>query len=497
MSTEEKKCKNCNSPLPLYRKVFCSKQCCSEYKKGKTYEEVYGLEGAKRIKQKRSLAGKKLWREQGAHLIGLMIRGTLAKPNKAEKQLESILNEIAPNEYKYNDGWFLLDGKIPDFVNINGKKKLIELQGCYFHGCTQCKMVYKHKRVMGKTEQLMKQRAEEFANYGYETKYVWEHELKDVELLKQSLLSFVYNPNVEVVKVINILKLEDKERLVYDIETKNNHNFFAYGILVHNSHPASKIPELIEACRNGCGISIGSRYVKGGSIVGWTAKRKVISRVASLIALPISGIHDNTSGFFCFHTSILDGVDLKPDSWKIMLEILVKTRAKAIEVPIEFRDRQAGKSKFTRKEVFAYLKHLFKLALIRYKMLNFMIVGGIGYFINMAIYYPLTLLFQSEVTFLGQHFYLPPFVISSFVAITSNYTMNKHWTFGDRKASSLSYLRYLGMALLTLLLDMFLLFLLVDYGRLVPVLAAALAIAIAFVIRFIVADKWIFSAKGG
>jgi putative flippase GtrA len=110
----------------------------------------------------------------------------------------------------------------------------------------------------------------------------------------------------------------------------------------------------------------------------------------------------------------------------------------------------------------------------------------------MAVYYPLTLLFRNDVTFLGQHFYLPPFVISSLVAITSNYTMNKHWTFNDRKPSKLSYSKYLSMGLVTLLLDIFLLFVFVDFVKLTPVLAAALAIAIAFIIRFIASDKWIW-----
>lgn len=132
------------------------------------------------------------------------------------------------------------------------------------------------------------------------------------------------------------------------------------------SHPPSKIPELVNACQNGHKFSVGSRYVKGGSIVGWTKKRKIISAVASAIAYPISGVRDGTSGYFAFNRSILDGVNLEASSWKIMLEILVKSRAKAIEIPIEFKDRQAGESKFRSKEMVAYLKHLVKLSLYKY-----------------------------------------------------------------------------------------------------------------------------------
>ncbi len=214
--------------------------------------------------------------------------------------------------------------------------------------------------------------------------------------------------------------------------------------------------------------------------------------MASFLAYPVTGIRDNTSGFFSCNASILDGVSLKPDSWKIMLEVLVKTRAKAIEIPIIFKDRQAGKSKFTTKEVFAYLKHLAKLALYKWRLLNFMLVGGLGFIVNMAVYYPMSLWFQSEVTFLGQHFYLPPFLLSSLVAITSNYYWNKKWTFGDMKAKPLSYWRYLGMASATLVLDMAALWALVDFGKLSPVVAAAIAIIFVFILRYFISKHWVW-----
>jgi dolichol-phosphate mannosyltransferase len=258
------------------------------------------------------------------------------------------------------------------------------------------------------------------------------------------------------------------------------------------SHPPAKIPELVSACNNGCNMAVGSRYAKGGSIIGWTLKRRIISLVASIIAYPISRIHDNTSGFFAVSRNQLDGVGIKPDSWKIMLEVLIKTGAKVKEIPIEFKDREAGQSKFNRKEVFAYLKHLFKLALYKYQVFNFMIVGGLGYIINMSLYYPLILVFQPDTTFLGQHFYLPPFIISSFVAISFNYNLNKRWTFHRYHTNSLGYFRYLSMAFLTVLLDIILLFVFVDFGKMYPIAAAALAIAIAFVLRYLIAKTWIW-----
>lgn len=261
------------------------------------------------------------------------------------------------------------------------------------------------------------------------------------------------------------------------------------------SHPPSKITELVEACRNGCEMAIGSRYCNGGSIVGWTFKRRIISLVASMLAYPITRIRDNTSGYFAVAKRNLDGIVLQADSWKIMLEVLVKTGAKAIEVPIEFKDREAGKSKLSHKEAYAYLKHLCKLAFYKWRMLPFAIVGGIGYFVNMAVYYPLTLWFQKTVTFLGQEFYLPPFLVSSFVAITSNYILNRRFTFSDYQEKKLGYIKYLTTCSASLPLEMALIFLFVRFMGFMPIMAVAVAILLVFIGRYAVLSRIVWHKK--
>lgn len=134
--------------------------------------------------------------------------------------------------------------------------------------------------------------------------------------------------------------------------------------LSHNPHdiPGMLRPILYE----GYDMTIGSRYVKGGEIIGWEWNRKVISRVACLLALPITSIKDATSGFFAFRKSIIDGVQLEASSWKIMLEVLLKAKLyKVAELPIQFEVRREGKSKFNSKQMLAYLKHLGKLLLYK------------------------------------------------------------------------------------------------------------------------------------
>lgn len=96
------------------------------------------------------------------------------KPNKSEIKLEKTLKEILPDEYKYvGDFSFILGGKNPDFMNVNGQKKLIELYGDYWHNNDD-----------------PQERIDFFKQYGFDTLVIWEHELKDIEVLKKNILKF-------------------------------------------------------------------------------------------------------------------------------------------------------------------------------------------------------------------------------------------------------------------------------------------------------------------
>lgn len=258
-------------------------------------------------------------------------------------------------------------------------------------------------------------------------------------------------------------------------------------------HPPEVLPDILKALKN-YEFVMASRYIKGGSPGQLTLPRRIVSLVANLLALPLAfKIKDRVSGFFGFRRASLDTKLLNPLGWKIGLEILVRGQFKSeTEVPFTFDRRSHGSSKLSRRIIWQYLQQLVRLYLYKFQVLNFMVVGGIGYAVNMLTYWPLTLVFKSKVTFLGQSFYLPPFVISSLIAIFCNYELNKIWTFKGWKEQSFGGLRYLSMALVTLLFDMVMLYALVEFLNISPVPAAALAILIVFIVRFIIAKKWVW-----
>ena len=135
------------------------------------------------------------------------------------------------------------------------------------------------------------------------------------------------------------------------------------------SHPPETIPNLYGAVLNGADIAIGSRYIRGGGIIGWRLTRHLFSRVAIFGARPFTLVKDSMSGFFVLNRKCIENISLNSKGFKILLEILVKGRyAKVNEIPIIFRDRKYGKTKAGIKEVAFYIWNL--LGYVPYKLLG-------------------------------------------------------------------------------------------------------------------------------
>ena len=69
------------------------------------------------------------------------------------------------------------------------------------------------------------------------------------------------------------------------------------------------------------------------------------------------------SGFFVVKRQCIDGLNLQPAGFKILLEILVRGRTNsAVEIPFQFGLRYAGKSKADVKVALQYFSLLGKLS---------------------------------------------------------------------------------------------------------------------------------------
>jgi len=137
-------------------------------------------------------------------------------------------------------------------------------------------------------------------------------------------------------------------------------------------HPPEQLPTMFQRMQEtDAEIVIGSRYTAGGGVSEWSLRRRSISWTATLMAtflLPQTAgrVRDPMSGFFLVRRSVLDGVELNPIGYKILLEVLAKGRYHRVEeVPYVFEERSRGGSKLGPSRVLYYLVHLLRLTLHR------------------------------------------------------------------------------------------------------------------------------------
>ena len=121
------------------------------------------------------------------------------------------------------------------------------------------------------------------------------------------------------------------------------------------SHTPQDLVRLVEACQQGADMSVGSRYTKGGGVVDWPLKRRIMSRGAGIYVNLILGlgVQDATAGFVCYKRQVLETLDLggiQFIGYAFQIEMKYKTKRKGFaikEVPIVFKDRILGKSKMS------------------------------------------------------------------------------------------------------------------------------------------------------
>jgi len=135
------------------------------------------------------------------------------------------------------------------------------------------------------------------------------------------------------------------------------------------SHPPRLLPVLLTALRTiDADIVVASRYVPGGSTPDWPWRRRVLSRVACLMARPLSPIRDAASGFFLIRRAIARDTQIKAGGFKICLELLVRGWPRRIvELPYRFDDREQGESKMSTGEAARYLVQLRDLYWLRFR----------------------------------------------------------------------------------------------------------------------------------
>jgi len=135
-----------------------------------------------------------------------------------------------------------------------------------------------------------------------------------------------------------------------------------------HSHNPAEIPKIVAPVKyGGYDMCIGSRYHQGGAVKNWSFPRKIISKVANIIAKLAVGaqIKDYTSGMRCYSAKLVQSVinKLHSQTYEIQIEVIrqaAKQGFGVIEVPITFINRKKGKSKLSVREICDFILYIAK-----------------------------------------------------------------------------------------------------------------------------------------
>jgi dolichol-phosphate mannosyltransferase len=282
------------------------------------------------------------------------------------------------------------------------------------------------------------------------------------------------------------------------------------------SHPPEIVPSMVKEMilDSDCDLVVASRYAEGGSVTGMPFKRRLMSKGATKIArasLKINGVKDPMSGFFLFKRQILKDMTFDTTGYKILLEMLVKAKGIRIkEIPYNFVNRKAGQSKLDAGVIYDYVRAVWRLyrygrkseksqperrksVLFVSKAARFYSIGATGLLVN----YFISFLLSNGI--LSNFFYLHATIIGIAVSITSNFFLNKTWTFEDRNFALRHTMRQYGLYVvfssLGAIVQLSLLYVFVESYGIQYAISLIMAVAVASISNFILNKKWTFGEK--
>ena len=135
------------------------------------------------------------------------------------------------------------------------------------------------------------------------------------------------------------------------------------------SHNPRDLPLLIEACRSGADLAVGSRYAGGVRVVNWPLSRLILSYGAGVYTRIITRVpvRDVTAGFKCFRRAVLEAIPLervRSNGYSFQIEMTYRAWRRGftiVEVPIVFTERAEGQSKMSKAIVREAMRKVWEL----------------------------------------------------------------------------------------------------------------------------------------
>jgi dolichol-phosphate mannosyltransferase len=263
-------------------------------------------------------------------------------------------------------------------------------------------------------------------------------------------------------------------------------------------HPPERVHDLLARAQEGdVDLVVASRYANGGSS-NLGAARGAVSRLSNLCArllFPrrLRGVTDPMTGFFLVRKDAVDPDTLRPQGFKILLEILARTRGlRVAEIPFDFGERLAGESKASVHEGLTYLGQLARLRMGEKSWVfsRFGLVGVTGLAVNTAVF--------AALYAAGLHYLLAAFVATQASTLWL-FVLTDRWVFAgrvNRRSAGSRIVAYFAMNNLAFVVRGPLLVLLITALGLNPLLGNLVSLLALTVVRFVVADSWIWKEVG-
>ena len=134
------------------------------------------------------------------------------------------------------------------------------------------------------------------------------------------------------------------------------------------SHQPCYLRALLDKART-ADVIVGSRYLPGGGLSGWSVTRRVITHTAHWLTTHALGLpQDCTGGLRLYDAAALRAIDfsqIRSEGYAFLIELLFHIRGQGFsiaELPIVINSRHTGESKISRIEILNAVKTLIRLS---------------------------------------------------------------------------------------------------------------------------------------
>jgi dolichol-phosphate mannosyltransferase len=298
-------------------------------------------------------------------------------------------------------------------------------------------------------------------------------------------------------------------------------------LVMDADHPYSRdiIPELIEELiANPNFIIVVSRFVEGAGVQRMPFVHSAMRKAARIIArygLKVKNVEDPMSSCFAFSRHVVKDIRFEGKGKEALLEILVKVnnnKRKNVavkEIPIKQQSTPVTK-KINFNRILNYSKavwHLYRYGRKSKEMQNdsdiveqkrhksilflskagrFFTVGASGFIVN----YVVSFLLANVVS---NVWYLQATLVGIIVSITTNFLLNKVWTFEDRDFSTRHFFRqyvsFMALCSLGAVIQLSLVFVFVEYSHIQYGISLVIAVCVASLGNFLLNKKITFGEK--